>query len=275
MFAPIFTNPVTQQMFEQKGFVVLDAGIVGLVNQMQGYIDQNFNFFGHQFYYSLMANNLDMNREIRTRFRQILMPFYEANFTGYRLLTESFMVKPANTNQELVLHQDWNFTDESQYLSLTVWIPLDDVDERNGTVFFLPGSHRWFQNFRSGSLPTGRIASDGDLQPHFESVTAKKGQVVVFHPAVFHGSYPNLSNQDRKVVTTTILPAQAPFLYYQKTGEGQVSIFDLDEDAFLRELSNLAMGGTPNNCPVLATKVYHHQMIGKEELMAHFATQDQ
>lgn len=274
MFAPIFTNAATQQQFEEKGFVVIDAGIADLVGQLEAYINQHFNFFGQTFYYSLMANKLDMNREIRKQFRQILTPFYERNFVDYKLLTESFMVKPANTDQELVMHQDWNFTDESQYLSLTLWVPLGDVDEHNGTVFFLPGSHRWFKTLRSGSLPTGRIASDADLMPHLEKVTARKGQVVVFHPAVFHGSYPNLSNVDRKVVTTTILPAQAPFVYYQKISEDRVAVYDLDEDAFLRELANMAQGGTPD-CPVAETRVYHHQIIGKEELMAHFATQDQ
>ena len=98
----------------------------------------------------------------------------------------------------------------------------------------------------------------------------RKGQVMLFHPAGFHGSYPNNSNQHRVVVTSVIIPQNAEYLYFQAVANGQgnnVKAFALDEDTFLRELKTMAVGVDPTN-EVVEQFHYDHPVLSAETLFA-------
>lgn len=202
---------------------------------------------GTPFFYSLLNNDYSANKAIQHNHQSVLNSFFEEYFDDYRTITESFLIKPAHTESELLLHQDWCYTDEQKYQAYNVWIPLQDVTEENGALFFLPGSHLWFNTKRSGSLPTGRINSTGTLiHQNLVTLTAKKGDVLLFNPAVFHGSYPNKTAKDRVIVTTTILDKSAPFLYYQKEDENTIAVFDIEDDLFYKSLALLSVGQAPD-----------------------------
>ena len=59
--------------------------------------------------------------------------------TAY-LLVEQFVVKGARCGLELGWHQDAGYIPFAFSPYTTVWLPLDDVDEANGTLYFLPYS---------------------------------------------------------------------------------------------------------------------------------------
>src|SRR5690606_10736511 len=46
----------------------------------------------------------------------------------YRALLFTMQVKNPDVNSMLPVHQDWSITDESQFRSYTLWIPLIDAD---------------------------------------------------------------------------------------------------------------------------------------------------
>ena len=97
-------------------------------------------------------------------------------------------------------HQDSGYygaaTEKHHILSL--WIPLVDVDEVNGCLQMMPGSHRW------GLLPTMGDGA-GHLQPREEieergqyaAVTMAAGDVLAFHNLTFHRSTMNRSDSIR------------------------------------------------------------------------------
>jgi len=268
----MFKNPDIQRAASQDGLAVIDANLHKEVEQLYAYISNHFKFTATDFYYSLMANTYETNKVIQKALLEILHNFFETHFTRHKILNASFLAKPADTKQEFLLHQDWCYTDEKNYNAYNIWIPLTDVNEENGAMFFLPGSQLWFENYRSGSLHSSRITSDDTLKPYLQTVPLKKGQVILFNPAVFHGSHPNLSNQNRLVVTSTILPQEAPFLYFQKgEAENEVSIFNVEGDAFLKDLEKLAFGGKPTSREVKRLK-YTHCSITKSELTAKVMT---
>lgn len=227
------------------------------------------------FYYSLLNNNYSINKKILDTQKAILNLFFEAHFSGYRTLTESYLIKPAQTENELLLHQDWCYTDEDKYQAYNVWIPLTDVNEENGALFFLKGSHLWFNNKRSGSLHTARISSQNStIARHIVTAPMQKGEVILFNPAVFHGSWPNRSMQDRVIATTTVMDIDAPFLYYQKAGEDEVDIFHLDDERFIRNLAPLTRGESPSSGPHERIG-YKHLIVTEEMILKKLAGQDQ
>ncbi len=239
-------NELASLQLAKDGFVLLDANLETETEQLESFVSKHFSPDISDFYYSLMANTFEQNFVIRDTIREILTPFYEAHFKDYRTITESFLAKPAHTANELLLHQDWCYTDEKKFSAYNVWIPLCDVSPENGTMIFLPGSHLWFNNLRSATLPTARIATKDFPSNAVKTVELKKGQALIFHPAAFHGSYPNHTGQNRTVVTSTVLNNDAPFLFYRKAEMAdEVNIFELPDDAFLANLEKLAMGGMP------------------------------
>ena len=267
----MFKDHIIEQKLTKNGYVVIDAHLETEVSQLLSYINENFNLSSSDFYYSLLSNSYEKNIELQKVIRTILNNFYRSFFEDHRILTPSFLSKPANTPAELLLHQDWCYTDEQIFSAYNIWIPLDDVTESNGAMVFLPGSHAWFDNLRSTTLPTARISSSYFLRHGIKAITMKKGQALVFHPAAFHGSCPNLSAQSRIVVTSTVMPKDAPFLYYQRSNSSpnEVSVLHLDDEAFLRDLNSLAMNLNPDYPEIKRIK-YAYSTINEDDLKARF-----
>jgi hypothetical protein len=261
----MFKDASLQEEIAKNGFAVADANLLAETQQLKAYISTHFKLPATEFYYSLLANSATQNKILQGAIHQILHKFYEATFSNYRVITESFLAKPANTTAELLLHQDWCYTDEKQYAAYNIWLPLVDVTEANGAMFFLRGSHLWFNNIRSATLPTARISISNFAKEEIATVALKRGQALLFHPAVFHGSYPNLSSGHRIITTATVLPKEAPFLYYQKGPERQVEVFQMRDDAFLNGLEPIAVGGRPSGQPIRQID-YLYAMISAQEL---------
>jgi hypothetical protein len=268
----MFKYPVIAQELSQNGFAVLDANLVAEVRQLKEYINSRFSIPSSEFYYSLLENTYEQNKELRDFIKKTLQGFYERYFENYRTVTESFLAKPANTPGEFLLHQDWCYTDERQYAAYNIWMPLADVNEDNGAMIFLSGSHRWFNNLRSSTLPTARIRSKYFSEQGVKAITLRKGQALIFHPAVFHGSCPNLSSQNRIVATATIMPANASFLYFQQHNKNEVKAMHLDDDIFLRDLKILAPGGEAGVADE-NTIPYIYHTITEAELIEKFLSQ--
>jgi hypothetical protein len=232
---------------------------------------------GSSFFYSLLNHKYEANKGIRDNIKVVLRPYFEENFADYRTITESYLIKPAQTETELLLHQDWCYTDEKHHQAYNVWIPLEDVTEDNGALFFLKGSHLWFPTLRSGSLLTARISSQDSaaIRTRIATVPMKKGDVLLFHPAVFHGSHPNTSSNDRVIVTTTVMDSEAPFLYYHQENENKVEVFRLGDERFIMDLETLTRGERPGGEPIARIE-YHHMMVTQEmidEKLVHYQDQ--
>ena len=266
----IFKSKVHQSHFDEFGYVVVDAGLENEADEMAAFIRAHVSNLTSDFYYSLIANDLAENKVIREKIRAGLQSFYERILVDYKSLNESFLIKPAHTTDELLLHQDWCYTHEQKFHSLTLWMPLCDVDEDNGALFFVPGSHRWFNNLRSSTFPTARISSKDLPYDTVQKVNMQKGQVMLFHPAGFHGSYPNNRSNHRVVITSVILPKSADYIYFQAVANAPVNnvkAFRLDEDTFLRELTTMAVGADPDSESVEQFH-YDHPVLSAEALFA-------
>ena len=104
---------------------------------------------------------------------------------------------PGRTNTAFPLHQDSQYygPQTGHILVISVWIPLVDVDEHNGCLQLIPGSHKW------GLLPGARRADQNMVS--FEDVEQRGtpvpepmrcGDFLAFHNLTFHGSDVNQSD---------------------------------------------------------------------------------
>jgi hypothetical protein len=88
-------------------------------------------------------------------------------------------------------HQDSQYYGEHtrDLLIVTAWIPLVDVDERNGCLRLIPGSRHW-------GLQPGSRRADYNMVTPFDvetkgtpvSLPMRRGDVLLFHNLTYHGS---------------------------------------------------------------------------------------
>ncbi|ACY16554.1 phytanoyl-CoA dioxygenase family protein [Haliangium ochraceum] len=115
------------------------------------------------------------------------------------LFLEQFVVKGAGDGAALPWHQDAGYLPFSSPPYITVWIPLDDVDQDNGTLALLPygrAGTRERVDHRLDPATGERIGYDGD-DPG-ELVCAPAGSVVLMSSTLLHRSGPNRSARPRR-----------------------------------------------------------------------------
>lgn len=150
---------------------------------------------------------------------------YDSNTTG------AFQIKPSSKISELNPHQDAPVIDETKENGLFVWIPLCDITEKNGAVCVLPGSHLWGNHQRSLNVPWPFEKHIKLLWKFMQPIYLNKGDILVWDTALVHSSFPNLSNETRIAITTTILPKNFDMVEYfmdKKTPKGKIEKYKVE-----------------------------------------------
>ena len=117
------------------------------------------------------------------------------------LFNEQFVYKAAEQGLGFGWHQDSGYIPYSHRPYLTCWIPLDDVNQTNGTVSLLPYSVLG----GSGVAEHRRDAATGDLVGYDGDeagvvVEVAAGSVVAFSSTVMHRTLPNTTERPRRVL---------------------------------------------------------------------------
>ncbi len=151
----------------------------------------------------------------------------------------AFQIKPYSKESALNPHQDSPVVDERFQYASFVWVALQDVDENNGCLGMLPGSHLWGNHQRSLNVPWVFEPNTRLLWRHLVPVPVKSGDAIVFDAAIIHGSRPNLvENTTRIAFTTSLLPRRYTLVdYFQdtNTAAGKVDRYHVDMEYWTRE----------------------------------------
>lgn len=118
---------------------------------------------------------------------------------------------------EYTPHQDASFLCTEPEIHLSgVWIALDDATKENGTLEFIPGSHkgplkRRFHRTKPDATSGADFAWTAPPQQYddkdFVAAEVKKGDAVILDGLVLHRSGPNVSEHSRWTYTYHIFDA--------------------------------------------------------------------
>lgn len=126
------------------------------------------------------------------------------------------LFKPFGLKGRLGLHFDCNIIDENEFLSINVWIPLQNCNKWNGTLSIVPYSHLLQHRIR----PYGMTDPFQKYYPKFKRqakhLTVKKGEAILLHTGLMHGSTINYSLKPRIAVNYLIKPKTAPLIHFFK-----------------------------------------------------------
>ena len=143
-----------------------------------------------------------------------------AALTGWselRMWHDQIQYKPATTGGVNMWHQDspyWPHVTTAD--QVTAWIALDDVDEENGCMHMVPGSHAW----GDASVDLAGFQDFADLPAIYRGNTVTTapcpvpaGGMHVHHAWTWHGSNANISGRPRRAIAIHMM---GPATCYQE-----------------------------------------------------------
>ncbi|UVI29718.1 phytanoyl-CoA dioxygenase family protein [Paenibacillus spongiae] len=126
-----------------------------------------------------------------------------------RFWEDQLLLKPARSggnSSNVGWHQDYHYWGcfQNPETLLTAWVAYDDVDEENGCMQMVPGSHQWGvmrgNDFYEQNLKKQLqdMAGNEERSTQTAPIIMKAGQVSFHHSLTLHGSGPNVSDRVRR-----------------------------------------------------------------------------
>lgn len=243
---PLFNDPAQQSQFDRLGFVKIqlfdDSDVSALKSHYQAQKFSNSN--NEDFFVTLDNAHPENARRVTKGIEDLLFPKLEGVISDYQTFAGSFIVKEPGKTNAVPPHQDWTFVDESKYYSASIWTPLVDVNEENGALGVIPGSHTIFSYPRASPSPqykAGLTEHASTLFPYIEIIEMKAGESLIFNNRLIHASLPNFSNEPRVAVGIGITRKEVQLIHYYLTpdvNKETLEVYEIDAD-FFNDYSNL------------------------------------
>lgn len=194
------------------------------------------------YYASSLQPDRKLAAAVDRRLRGALGPKVAAMLPGYEPFLGSIIAKEARTSGEVGFHQDWTFTDETRQRAVMCWVPLVDTDDRTGAMRVVSGSHRWSDGARPSGCAQATDALQRELAARSQTVPMRRGDGLVYDPALVHGSWPHRGPEDRIAVAVASAPVGVQLVHDHDDGSGVVRRYRV-ERAFFTERP---YGSTPD-----------------------------
>jgi phytanoyl-CoA hydroxylase len=121
--------------------------------------------------------------------------------------------KPAGIGKQTPPHQDGYYFTLIPSEALTLWLALDEVNEENGCVRYVPGSHKKGMRPHNVSNVLGFSQGIADWSPqdqaHEVKAMARPGDLLAHHCNTIHRADANCSERARRAVAIVYYAAQA------------------------------------------------------------------
>jgi hypothetical protein len=215
----IFKDPAVQQFFDDNGYAKISLINEEEVARLYNYYNTLNNDHVGEYGFHVTMDNKDTGfvKRVLTELSDVIMPRTKEHFQDVKMFTGSYVVKEPRVNSFVPPHQDWSFTDEKEYGSVTVWTALMDMDIDNGAMAVLKGSHKFFPYRRASPSPGFKSpfqAHSFELFPYMELIPMKAGEALVFDNRTIHASPPNHTDKTRVAAGIGLTPVEAKLVHY-------------------------------------------------------------
>ncbi|MCB1038093.1 MAG: phytanoyl-CoA dioxygenase family protein [Acidimicrobiales bacterium] len=185
-------------------------------------------------HFSTASSDRRYRREVSEAIGATLAPAVASLLSGLAYVFGVFVAQRPGPG--MGMHHDLPFVEPGEGHAAVVWVPLDDVDERTGTLTYIPGSHRLVdepQGTPSFPLPLRDLDPDL-LASRLRMVEATAGSVIVTDPRLAHASTPNTTDLQRTTAVLVFAPPAAPLVHHWRRPDGRVERFAVDAAFYQR-----------------------------------------
>ena len=192
-----------------------------------GFVDRARGLTAHNEIYDLEDSHSPANPRVRrikqahlhdpaygalTRHPKIVAVLQDLWGPDIRFDTAKLNLKSAGFGAPVEWHQDWAFYPHTNDDLAAVGVMFDDMEMENGPLMIVPGSHRGptFDHHADGRFCGAMNPDNNDVDlSKAIALTGKAGSITVHHVRAVHGSAPNLSNHDRRLLLFQFRAADA------------------------------------------------------------------
>ena len=129
-----------------------------------------------------------------------------------RFDTSKLNLKSAGFGAPVEWHQDWAFYPHTNDDLAAVGVMMDDMALENGPLMIIPGSHKGpvFDHHDGGRFCGAMNPAHGEVDfARAVPLTGRAGSITVHHVRAVHGSAPNVSDRDRRLLLLQFRAADA------------------------------------------------------------------
>jgi ectoine hydroxylase-related dioxygenase (phytanoyl-CoA dioxygenase family) len=192
----------------------------------------------------------------------LIKPFVEKNLNNYKVIMANLFNKAPGTGF-IQPHQNLTIVDEEKYTSVSIWIPIQDTNTENGTLYFLPKSHGRYEKYRNSTIHWAPgVASINIEDYNMIPMNLKVGQILIFDDSIVHGSPNNNSSKNRYVFHYMAIPEETTPVFCKKTDD-YVNIIEVDDEFW----KSYTPGDEEPNSPVIKTVASKTRIYTKETLL--------
>lgn len=244
MSRDLFIDNKLNAEYNSKGYLLIPnfVSTEELSSLINLYNKKEKSFFDKGFHRTLDLKDLKKKKEICDSISSVITPVSEHYLKEYRMLLTSFMTKEIQTTA-FDIHQNWTFVEEDKYTSLVIWVPLQDVDETNGCMFFIPESDKWDKKIRGNNIEWFYEKRKDELMKQMIPLPMKAGDAVIFDDATIHYTSPNFSSKPRISIAQVMIPIEAqPIFYNRDLKTNEIVKYKIKDDFYLTFTNNFMKG---------------------------------
>jgi ectoine hydroxylase-related dioxygenase (phytanoyl-CoA dioxygenase family) len=130
-------------------------------------------------------------------------------FGGIRLFHDHALFKMPQDSKPTPWHQDWPYWPMNETTALSIWIALDDVDENNGCMMFVPKSQK-IKNLKGINLVNPEdifsLSGASEIDRNTAAVVRMKAGSCTFHDGLtFHYANANRTDKPRRALAVIFM----------------------------------------------------------------------
>lgn len=261
----ILNNKMQDDFLKKNGFITLPILDNEAVDSLKSLYKKWHPTPPEEFYKSYFSDNEEYKAEVENAIMKYCLPKLKKYFVDYEAFGAMFVVKPSGDKGHIPPHQDWSFVDETKHWSLNMWLPIQDTNERNGTMRFLTGSHFFMESIRGANTPELYSHLIDEIELELIETPLKAGDAVFFYHGIVHCSHFNNMEEERVCIGLSLLQKEAPiFFHLLQDNEILAEKYQVNTSFYINYAHN--RGKIPNDAIHLGKDERGFKKLTKEEL---------
>lgn len=232
----IFKDEDWRDEIHEKGYRVFQGLDKDQLSQLKEIFDREHSFDVQEggMFYSMYSRDKEYRLRVHEEIGQILNPMLQMHFKDFTNVINAFVVKLPGEKSEFYVHQDTTGLDEFRFSPLSLWIPLDDVNENNGALSVIEKTHWFFSPYRGVSFKFPFNGINQTIQKYLKPVRMKAGEILSFDNRIIHNSSANKSDKPRIAIICGLFPKEATFqTCYQEAENSPIELYEHEDNYML------------------------------------------
>ena len=264
----IFIDDKLQAQFDKDGYVVVPFIDKTTIDKVRNIYEEADSGIDSGFYSTVYSKDKAYKAKVDTTLKKYCSELPKNILYNYKPLHGGFMIKTANGNSDLAVHQDWNMVDEPHFTSVNCWIPITTVTPENGPLMVMKGSHKFMEGLRGSPYISSPLDNFRELIRDNYLVCPKvnPGEAIIHDNRLVHYSPANTSGKVRIAVCLNMIPQEARPIHYYQNPNGKLEYFEIDENFF----ATFNIGQRPDYPVVKEINDYVAPTMTQKELEEHY-----